>query len=95
MAPKKVIKTAKVWGRNAVHWEFKADKAGWTRFVKEDSMMLEVAYKTKGRASKFKTTDFTFNKEYGSVYTIDFSKMTQKNEDSKTIREIRRVDPAQ
>mmetsp|Transcript_16492 Transcript_16492/g.39116 ORF Transcript_16492/g.39116 Transcript_16492/m.39116 type:complete len:96 (+) Transcript_16492:80-367(+) len=95
MAPKKIARTAKVWGKNAVYWEFKVDKAGWCRYVKEDSMMLEVAFKSKGRASKFKTTEFTFNKDYGSVYTIDFSKMTQKNEDSKTVREIRRVDPSQ
>jgi len=54
--------------------------------------MLEVAYKTKGRTSKFKTTDFTFNKDFGSTYTVDFAKMRQVNEDSKKIRQIRRTE---
>ena len=40
----------------------------------------------------FDTTLFSWNKGYDAVYTVDFTKLTQTNKDSGTVRKIRRIE---
>ena len=51
--------------------------------------MLNEAYKTP--MTIFKTTDLSFNKDYGTLYHFDFSDMLQINTESKKKRVIRRT----
>eukprot|EP00444_Apocalathium_aciculiferum_P032405 CAMPEP_0183493172 /NCGR_PEP_ID=MMETSP0370-20130417/183312_1 /TAXON_ID=268820 /ORGANISM="Peridinium aciculiferum, Strain PAER-2" /LENGTH=591 /DNA_ID=CAMNT_0025686513 /DNA_START=3 /DNA_END=1779 /DNA_ORIENTATION=- len=101
MAPKKAgekaagepaLKKAKVGGPVAAVWEWQ-DGDDWKAFGAEDTAMLEGRYKIGGGKSKFNTTEFSFNKGYGTIYEVNFEKMTQKNADTKKFRNMRRKDP--
>mmetsp|Transcript_74479 Transcript_74479/g.155267 ORF Transcript_74479/g.155267 Transcript_74479/m.155267 type:complete len:561 (+) Transcript_74479:153-1835(+) len=76
----------------AAVWEWQ-DGKNWKAFNEEDTNMLEEKFKTGGSKAVFHTTEFSFNKGYDTIYEVSFSKMTQKNMDSKKLRNIRRKDP--
>ena len=85
MPPKKSYKKKK----STVPWQWKDDAGDWNEFGVEDADMLEKKY-NEGTTSKFSTTDFSWNQEYQTVYTINFKKMTQGNGETGVARAIRR-----
>lgn len=88
MAPKEPpLKKAKV----GPVWEWQNGEQ-WNAFGPEDIDMLETKYKAKGCKAKFNTTDFSFNKGFGTIYEVNFEKMIQKNTESDKLRNLRRRD---
>lgn len=87
-AAESVLKKAKKTGPV---WEYKAE-GDWAEFDPRDSAMLEERYVSKGPKAKFDTTDFSFNKCHGTIYTVNFAHMVQVNTESKRRRQIRRKD---
>eukprot|EP00928_Gymnodinium_smaydae_P015606 TRINITY_DN15781_c0_g1_i1.p1 TRINITY_DN15781_c0_g1~~TRINITY_DN15781_c0_g1_i1.p1 ORF type:complete len:568 (-),score=152.34 TRINITY_DN15781_c0_g1_i1:255-1958(-) len=101
MAPKKAkakaeapkappLKKAKA-GAAAPTWEWK-DGDEWKPFGAEDAAMLESKYKALGAKAKFTTKDFSFNKGFDTLYELNFEKMTQRNMETKKMRQMRRKD---
>eukprot|EP00992_Anisonema_acinus_P009270 TRINITY_DN5473_c0_g1_i1.p1 TRINITY_DN5473_c0_g1~~TRINITY_DN5473_c0_g1_i1.p1 ORF type:complete len:399 (+),score=83.62 TRINITY_DN5473_c0_g1_i1:52-1248(+) len=86
MPPKKKAKV-----ESGPVWESQDASGKWTAYAPEDSALLEKA--SKGRSKKLDTKDFSFNKGYDTVYTVDFAKMTQLNNETSTSRPIRRLAP--
>lgn len=84
MAPKKKVKS------EAPVWEFLKDGT-WTAYADEDAALLEKAYNSDSADGKFLTGDLSFNKGYSTKYLFDFKAMTQTNQDSKTVRQLRRI----
>lgn len=88
--PLKKLKALAKDGKGAV-WEWK-DGSEWKEFAAADSEMLEKMYKSLGAKAKFTTTEFSFNKEFQTLYELNYEKMTQVNSETKKKREIRRKD---
>ena len=74
-------------------WEWQDGKK-WVPFASEDVAMLEHEFVERGPAAQFDTKSFSFNKEHGSLYRLNFGKMTQENTQSGKSRKIRRVELA-
>ena len=83
MPPKKKLRTEAAW-------EYEMD-GSWSLYDAADSTMLEKEYVAHKSAGSFNTSDFSFNKGYNTVYTIDLDAMTQKNNSSGTVRKLRRI----
>eukprot|EP00450_Noctiluca_scintillans_P012625 CAMPEP_0194490166 /NCGR_PEP_ID=MMETSP0253-20130528/9474_1 /TAXON_ID=2966 /ORGANISM="Noctiluca scintillans" /LENGTH=570 /DNA_ID=CAMNT_0039330761 /DNA_START=39 /DNA_END=1751 /DNA_ORIENTATION=- len=77
--------------KKGIVWEW-ADGKDWRAFEVADTNMLETGFQIKGDKAKYTTTEFSFNKGHDTLYEIDYSKMTQKNLQSKKVRKIRRKD---
>ena len=85
-SPKKAkVNTVAKW-----MWE---DDDGWEDFNDADSVMLEEEYLERGPKAVFKTSKFSFNKKFKTMYELNFAKMEQKNTKSKSVRSIQRNDP--
>eukprot|EP01012_Entosiphon_sulcatum_P014903 TRINITY_DN19924_c0_g1_i1.p1 TRINITY_DN19924_c0_g1~~TRINITY_DN19924_c0_g1_i1.p1 ORF type:complete len:577 (+),score=93.68 TRINITY_DN19924_c0_g1_i1:233-1963(+) len=74
-----------------VQWEWKNDSGAWVAYDPKDCAVLEAGYQTGRRT--LDTSDFTFNKGHGTIYTIDFKAMTQQNTSTSATRAVRRIDP--
>ena len=82
MPPKKKAKLS------GVTWEWKTDADEWDAFAPADAAMLE-AHRHLGI---HKTQDFTFNKDYQTMYEIDFTHSYQRNVETNVQRSIRRLE---
>lgn len=72
------------------NWEWVDDDGNWTPYHFADNKLIENAFQTG--APKFETKDLSFNAEYLSLYTYDFKKLTQLNNDSGRMRKLRRIE---
>lgn len=88
MPPKKKAKTESL-PISSTSWQYIDDEDGWTPFAEDDILEIEKHYRTA--VSSATTTNLTFNKGFGTKYTFDFGKMTQRNEDTQRTRFICRI----
>lgn len=102
---KKQRKIRRVAPIGECQWEWKDDSGLFVPFYDEDSVEIERLYAIHGVGKSQKTKKLTFNKGYDSMYVFTFAATlspdgdgskstitgTQKNEDSGTLRELRRI----
>ncbi|CUG88192.1 Hypothetical protein, putative, partial [Bodo saltans] len=72
------------------NWEWKDDNDFWTPYYHADNTLIEAAFKSGQQL--FSTKSLSFNAEHQSVYVYDFTKLTQKNQDSGRVRKLRRIE---
>jgi len=85
---KKLTKKKKTPPCSDVVWEWEDDEGEWNKFSKEDRLLLEENYQSG--VKNFVTKDFSWNKDHGTLYKIDFHNLLQINLDSDSERAIRR-----
>ena len=102
---KKTRKIRRVAPTTECSWEWKDDAGLFVQFYDEDNAEIERMYLTNGlNGAACKTKKLSFNKGYDSTYTFVFTKIEnaegsgtpivrgeQKNLDSGTTRELRRI----
>eukprot|EP01062_Namystynia_karyoxenos_P014827 TRINITY_DN1535_c0_g1_i1.p1 TRINITY_DN1535_c0_g1~~TRINITY_DN1535_c0_g1_i1.p1 ORF type:complete len:643 (+),score=206.51 TRINITY_DN1535_c0_g1_i1:99-2027(+) len=74
-------------------WQWMDDKGKWQDTAKADADFLEQQYQKMqdgDGTAVFTTTKFSFNKDFRTVYLVDFVHMTQSNTESRSVRPIRR-----
>eukprot|EP01062_Namystynia_karyoxenos_P054967 TRINITY_DN455_c0_g1_i1.p1 TRINITY_DN455_c0_g1~~TRINITY_DN455_c0_g1_i1.p1 ORF type:complete len:650 (+),score=228.05 TRINITY_DN455_c0_g1_i1:93-2042(+) len=74
-------------------WSWKDDDGEWNAYEKADSHVLEEQYLALGPKAKFSTAAFSWNKKHKTLYLVDFGKMSQKNSETGSTRQICRGDP--
>lgn len=72
------------------NWEWKDDNDFWTPYYHADNTLIEAAFKSGQQL--FSTKSLSFNAEHQSVYVYDFTRLTQKNQDSGRVRKLRRIE---
>jgi len=75
--------------KKKAHWEWQNDANRWIRYAAKDSAKMEEAYQAE--RTVLRTTELSFNADFGSLYHYNFGTMTQLNTESRTKRDIRRV----
>eukprot|EP00667_Euglena_gracilis_P008044 EG_transcript_8141 len=72
-----------------VVWEWQNDAGAYVPFAEEDCSLLESFY---GMGNSIETYAFSFNKEFQTLYKVDYVAMLQVNLETNMQRKIRRIE---